>query len=166
MNVIIYYLRTALQRFCRRLSQIMARRFIDRESEWADAEKVEKDMEQDARYLRLQLTKLRAENNDLRNRNNDLWVKCSELFHMTQDQLWTVACRYEIQKADSKAGWQVVVNHCVFCGCGLETVAFSTKRDALLYAALLQTAEYQPKRTLSCPSCYEEYEKSIALSDE
>ena len=166
MNVIIYYLRVALQRFCRRLSLFMARHFIDREGEWADAEKVDKDMEQDARYLRLQLIRLRAENNDLQSRTNDLWVKCSELFHMTQDQLRTSACRYEVREADGKAGWQVVVNHCVFCGCDLETVAFSTERDALLYAALLHTAEYQPKRTLSCPSCYEEYEKSIALSDE
>ena len=129
MDVIIYYLRTALQQLCRRLSQIMARRFIDRESEWADAEKVDKDMEQDARYLRLQLTRLRAENNDLQSRTNDLWVKCSELFYMTQDQLRTSACRYEVREADGKAGWLVVVNHCVFCGCDLETVAFSTERE-------------------------------------
>ena len=38
------------------------------------------------------------------------------------------------------------------------------ENDALLYAALLQGAGYQPKRNLSCPSCYEEYEKSVELS--
>ena len=79
MAVMMYQLCAALQRFCRRLSLFMARHFIDRESEWADAEEL-----------------------------------------------------------GEYAG-----------------------QDALLYAALLQTAEYQPRRNLSCPSCYEEYEKSL-----
>ena len=142
----------------------MARHLIDRESEWADAEDVEGNLEQDAKYLRFQLIKLRAENTDLRNQANGLCVSGSELFHMTRGQLRQLACRYEIRETDGEPGWLVVVNHCVFCGCGLETVAFSTERDALLYAALLQTAGYQPKRNLSCPSCYEEHEKSVELS--
>lgn len=45
-----------------------------------------------------------------------------------------------------------------------EDVEGSLERDALLYAALLQTAGYQPKRNLSCPSCYEECENSVELS--
>ena len=36
----MYRLRAALQGFCRRLSRFMARHFIDRESEWADAEEL------------------------------------------------------------------------------------------------------------------------------
>lgn len=166
MAVIIYYLCAALQRFCRRLSLFMAQHFIDRESEWADAEEVEESVGQDAKYLRLQLIRVRAENTDLRNQTNGLWMKCSEPFHMTQEQLREYACRYAIREADGKTDWLVVVNHCVFCGCDLKTVAFSTERDALLYAALLQMIGYQPKHNLSCQSCYEEYEKSIALSDE
>ena len=142
----------------------MAQHFIDRESEWADAEDVEGNLDQNAKYLRFQLIKQRAENTDLRNQANELLAKSSELFHMTQDRLRTSACRYEIREAQGRTGWLVVVNRCVFCGCGLETVAFSMERDALLYAALLQTVGYQPKRNLSCPSCYEEYEKSVELS--
>ena len=164
MEAIIYRVRAVWQRLYRRLYLFMKWHLINRKSQWTDAEEVERDIEQDIKYLRLQLTRLRAENNDLRNRTNDLWVKCSELFHMTRDQLQMSACRYEVQEAGNKAGWLVTVNHCVFCGCGLETAAFSLERDALLYAALLQTAEYQPKHNLSCPSCYAEYEKSIALS--
>lgn len=164
MTMIIYYLCAALQRFCHRLSLFMARHFIDRESEWAEAEEVEGSIEQDAKYLRFQLIKQRAENNDLRNRTDNLWVKCSELFHMTQQQLRKLTCQYEIREAVGKAGWLVVVNHCVFCGCDLEPVAFCTERDALLYAALLRTAGHQPKHNLSCPTCYEEYEKSLELS--
>lgn len=165
MAAIIYHLCAALQRFCRGLSFFMARHFIDRESEWADAEEVERTMEQDARYLRFQLIKARAENTDLRSQANDLWMKCSELFQMTQEQLRKFACRYETRRMGS-GSWRVVVNRCVFCGCEVKTVDFHSERDALLYVALLQTVNCQPRHNLSCPSCYEEYEKSLELSED
>ena len=137
----MYQLCAALQRFCCRLSLFMARHFIDRESEWADAEEMEGEAGQDARFLRLQLTKA--------------------LFHVPDSGLREIARSYEIRRKPGGTSCEVVLEHCVFCGCAVETKAFQHERDALLYAALLQTAGYQPKRNLSCPFCYDEYEKSL-----
>ena len=125
---------------------------------------LEQEENADIRYLRWQLTKLRAENTSLKNRRNELCTGAAPLFNMPGEELRQIACRYQVVSLDGSSGWVVVMEHCVFCGCELETTPFRTERDALLYAALLQTAGYQPKRNLSCPSCYEEYEKSVELS--
>lgn len=160
----MYQLCAALQRFCRRLSLFMARHFIDRESEWADAEELGEDAGQDVRFLRLQLAKTRAENTDLKSRANDFGERFAALFHMPDGRLREIARSYEIRWKPGGTSCEVVLEHCVFCGCAVETKAFQSERDALLYVALLQTAEYQPRRNLSCPSCYEEYEKSLECS--
>ena len=157
----MYQLCAALQRFCCRLSLFMARHFIDRESEWADAEEMEGEAGQDARFLRLQLTKARAENTDLKSRTNDFGERFAALFHVPDSGLREIARSYEIRRKPGGTSCEVVLEHCVFCGCAVETKAFQHERDALLYAALLQTAGYQPKRNLSCPFCYDEYEKSL-----
>ncbi len=162
--VMMYQLCAALQRFCRRLSLFMARHFIDRESEWADAEELGEDAGQDARFLRLQLAKVRAENTDLKSRTNDFGERFAALFHMPDGRLREIVRSYEIRWKPGGTSCEVVLEHCVFCGCAVETKAFQSERDALLYVALLQTAEYQPRRNLSCPSCYEEYEKSLECS--
>lgn len=160
----MYHLCSALQRFCRRLSLFMARHFIDRESEWADAEELSEDAGQDARFLRLQLVKVWAENTELKNRTNDFRERFAALFHMPDGGLREIAYSYEIRRKSGGTSCEVVLEHCVFCGCAVETKAFQSERDALLYVAFLQTAGYQPRRNLSCPPCYEEYEKSLELS--
>ncbi len=160
----MYRLRAALQGFCRRLSRFMARNFIDRKSEWADAEELGENAGQDTRFLRLQLTKARAENTDLKSRTKDFGERFAALFHMPDDGLREMACRYEIQQEPGVTSCEVVLEHCVFCGCAVKTEAFQSERDALLYVALLQTAGYHPRRNLSCPLCYAEYEKSLELS--
>ncbi len=165
----VEYLRSAAYRFCVRLWSSINGDWNLPESPdpWAEAELLEQGEEnQDVRFLRLQLTKLRADNTELQNRANDWRAQFPVLLNMPEGQLQEIACRYEIREADSKSGWLVALDHCVFCGCGLETTAFGTRRDALLYVALLQVVGYRPKHNLSCPSCYEEYEKSIALPDE
>ena len=160
----MYRLCAALQGFCRRLSRFMARHFIDRESEWADAEELGEDAGQDARFLRLQLTKARAENTDLKSRTKDFGERFAALFHMPDDGLRENACGYEIRRESVGTSCEVVLEHCVFCGDPIEVKVFQHERDALLYVALLQTAGYQPQRNLSCPLCYTEYEKSLELS--
>ena len=160
----MYQLCAALQRFCRRLSLFMARHFIDRESEWADAEEMEGEAGQDARFLRLQLTKARAENTDLKSQTKDFGERFAALFHMPDDGLREIVRSYEIRRKSVGPSCEVVLEHCVFCGCAVKTEAFQSERDALLYVALLQTAGYQPQRNLSCPLCYTEYEKSLELS--
>lgn len=122
--------------------------------------------EQDIRFLRFQLTKLRAEKTELLHQADGLRDKFSALLNMTEGQLQDSACRYDIWEAGREPGWFVATDHCVFCGCGLEIVPFHSKRDALLYAALLQTVGYRPKHNLSCPACYAEYEETREISVE
>lgn len=111
---------------------------------------------QDIKFLRFQLTKLRAENTALQSRTDDWRTKFSELFTMTEGQLYELACHYDIWGADDAPGWFVAANNCVFCGCGLEVAALHTRRDALLYGALLHTMDYHPRHNLCCSSCYAE----------
>lgn len=120
--------------------------------------------DQDIRFLRFQLTKLRAEKTELLSRMDGLRDKFSALLNMTEEQLQDDACRYDVWEADHEPGWFVATDHCVFCGCGLEVTDFRTRRDALLYAALLQTVGYRPKHNLSCPACYAKYEETREIS--
>lgn len=122
------------------------------------------DKEQDIRFLRFQLTKLRADNFDLQNRVNAWQERFSELFAMTEGQLHELARHYDIWETGDASGWFVAANNCIFCGCGLEVAAFRTKRDALLYGALLHTVGYHPRHNLSCSSCYHEYEETQEIS--
>ena len=119
---------------------------------------------QDARFLRLQLTKARAENTDLKSQTKDFGERFAALFHMPDGRLREIVRSYEIRWKPGGTSCEVVLEHCVFCGCAVKTEAFQSARDALLYVALLQTAGYQPRRNLSCPPCYAEYEKSLELS--
>lgn len=102
----------------------------------------------------------------MRNRGNEVCASAAPLFHMPVEELRQTACRYQVVPLDGGSRWAVVREHCVFCGCTLETVPFRTERDALLYAALLQAAEYRPKNSLSCSRCYSEYLESTELSVE
>ncbi len=158
-------MKTALERFRRYLSF-----FIHRGSRnWrttflrARIHELEQEENADIKYLRWQLIKLRAENTRLESRGNEICAELMPLFHMPVEELRQTACRYQVMPLDGGAGWAVVMEHCVFCGCELETAPFRTERDALLYAALLQTAECRPKNNLSCTRCYSEYLESTEL---
>ena len=158
-------MKTVLERFRRYLSF-----FIHRGSRnWrttflrARIHELEQEENADIKYLRWQLVKLRAENTRLESRGNEICAELMPLFHMPVEELRQASCRYQVMPLDGGAGWAVVMEHCVFCGCELETAPFRTERDALLYAALLQTAECRPKNNLSCTRCYSEYLESTEL---
>ena len=85
----------------------------------------------------------------MRNRGNEVCASAAPLFHMPVEELRQTACRYQVIPPDGGTGWAVVREHCVFCGCTLETVSFRTERDALLYAALLQRREAAPLREIA-----------------
>ena len=120
----MYRLCAALQGFCRRTSRFMARHFIDRKSEWADVEELGENAGQDARFLRLQLTKARAENTDLKSRTKDFGERFAALFHMPDDVLRENACGYEIRRESVGTSCEVVLEHCVFCGDPIEVKVF------------------------------------------
>ena len=125
---------------------------------------LEQEENADIKYLRWQLTRLRAENTCLRDRGNEVCAGIAPMFHMPLEELRQTACRHQVMPLDSGSGWAVVREHCVLCGCGLETAPFRTERDALLYAALLQAVGYRPKNNLSCEQCYNEYVEVTDLS--
>jgi len=155
----------ALYRFCHCLGSFLDRhRSSEEPYPWIEDEVLE-DEEQRLKYLQIQLTKLRADNTELQSRADDWQKDFSALFSMPLGQLRALASRYEVWGSDGK-GWFIAVEHCVFCGCALEIVPFQTERDALLYAALLQTVGYRPKHNLSCSSCYHEYEETHEISIE
>lgn len=138
--------------------------FSSDEPQWVDAEEVVNDPEQDVRFLRFQLTQVRAELTELNQRPDSFPQSFAALFHVSEETLCQLPCRYEIGR--SGGSWAVVLERCVFCGCALEVVPFHTRRDALLYAALLQTAGYHPKNNQSCSQCYNQYQETNELSVE
>ena len=146
----------------RRMREALRWLFTLDEPQWVDAEQVDDSLEQDVRFLRFQLTKTRSELTELSQRPDSFPQRFAALFHMPEEVLCRLPCRYEIGR--SGGNWAVVLERCVFCGCAVKTEAFQSERDALLYVALLQTAGYHPRRNLSCPLCYTEYEKSLELS--
>ena len=146
----------------RRMREALRWLFTLDEPQWVDAEQVDDSLEQDVRFLRFQLTKTRSELTERSQRPDSFPQRFAALFHMPEEVLCRLPCRYEIGR--SGGNWAVVLERCVFCGCAVKTEAFQSERDALLYVALLQTAGYHPRRNLSCPPCYEEYEKSLELS--
>lgn len=165
-------LRSAAYRFCVRLLASANGDFgeLEHPGPWDAANLLEPDdkgdKDQDIRFLRLQLTKLRADNTELQSRVDDWRTRFPALLNMTECQLHELARHYDIWQADDAAGWFVAANNCVFCGCGLEIETFRTRRDALLYGALLHTVGYRPRHNLSCPSCYAEYEETHEISIE
>ena len=162
MKAMLDWLRSFLSALSRRRSKDSLRTTLLQ----IRADELEGKENADIKYLRWQLTKLRAENTDLRNRGNEVCASAAPLFHMPVEELRQTACRYQVVPLDGGSRWAVVREHCVFCGCALETVPFRTERDALLYAALLQTAGHRLKNNLSCTRCYSEYLESTELSVE
>lgn len=151
---------SAAYRFCVRLRAAISGDVGELEcpNPWDAADLLESDdrgdKDQDIRFLRLQLTKLRADNTELQSRADDWRAQFPALLHMTEGQLHELARHYDIWESVDASGWFVAANNCVFCGCGLEIETFRTKRDALLYGALLHTVGYHPRHSLCCSSCY------------
>ncbi len=159
------HLYAVLYRACHWLGSFLERhRSLEGPYPWVDDEVLEEDREQRVKYLQIQLTRLRADNTALKNRADDWRARFSELVNMTEEQLRALAHQYDIWEDDR--GWFVAVNNCVYCGCGLDVAAFRTRRDALLYAVLLQTVGYRPRHNLCCSPCYDEYVRSNHLSGE
>lgn len=130
----------------RRMREALRWLFTLDEPQWVDAEQVDDSLEQDVRFLRFQLTKTRSELTELSQRPDSFPQRFAALFHMPEEVLCRLPCRYEIGR--SGGNWAVVLERCVFCGCAVKTEAFQSERDALLYTALLQTAGFRLRNNL------------------
>ena len=65
--------------------------------------------------------------------------------------------RFVVQESAGGAGWETVTARCCLGGCDMECFIFPSRRDALLFAALLKAIGFEPPKDIACPSCYQEY---------
>ena len=64
-----------------------------------------------------------------------------------------------VQPAENGQTWETVTATCCLGGCDMDVFTFRTKRDALIFSALLEAAGYRPGHNIACPECYAEYMK-------
>ena len=69
--------------------------------------------------------------------------------------------RFCVQRSEDGMSWETVTEHRCLGGCDMGVYTFSTERDALLFAALLQAAGYRPPHNIACSACYAEYQKDF-----
>lgn len=67
--------------------------------------------------------------------------------------------QFTVQKTEDDSRWETVTARCYLGGCDMNCYAFHTKRDALLFSALLKAIGYKPPRDTACHDCYSEYIK-------
>jgi len=120
-------------------------------------EKLE-EKERDIKYLQFQLIKVRVDNTELQLRRNELAALFEDVIRKTNDQL-RQGLRLHVQSTEDGTAWETVTEHCCLGGCDLGIYTFPTERDALLFAALLDAAGYQPPLNNACSECYAEYMK-------
>ncbi len=66
---------------------------------------------------------------------------------------------FDVRKAEAGEQWEVVTEHCCLGGCDTGIYSFAEERDALLFAALLDTVGFKPAHNTACSACYAEYIK-------
>ena len=107
-------------------------------------------------YLKSELK--RARSHDLENfiRRSDGFF--ASILAKSEEQLQS-GLHFEVQKSEDGEHWEVVTGYCCLGGCDMGVYLFAAKRDALLYAAILDAVGYQPSHNIACPTCYAEYMK-------
>lgn len=110
----------------------------------------------DVEYLKSELK--RARSHDLEN-----FIQKSDGFFARilgkSDEQLESGLHFEVQKPEGYKLWQVETGYCCLCGCEMGVHQFATKRDALLYAAILDAVGYKPYYNSACPACYVDYMK-------
>lgn len=118
----------------------------------AKLERAQNDIE----YLQGELK--RARSHDLENfiRRSDGFF--ANILAKSEEQLQS-GLHFEVQKSEDGEHWEVVTGYCCLGGCDMGVHLFAARRDALLYAAILDAVGYQPSHHAACPACYAEYMK-------
>lgn len=114
--------------------------------------------QRDIHYLEFQLAKTRADQFELERKPMELRDTIAGILRESNEQLRSAA-RFQVWKAETVSGWEVVTDHCCLGGCDLNVCSFLSERDALLFARLLDAVGYRPPHNIACPACYEEYMK-------
>ena len=110
----------------------------------------------DVEYLKSELKQARS--HDLENfiRRSDGFF--ASILAKSEEQLQS-GLHFEVQKSEDGEHWEVVTGYCCLGGCDMGVYLFAAKRDALLYAAILDAVGYQPSHNTACPACYVDYMK-------
>lgn len=114
--------------------------------------------QRDIHYLEFQLAKTRADKFELEQRPVELRDTIAGILKESDEQLRSTA-RFQVRKAETASGWEVVTDHCCLGGCDLNIYAFPSERGALLFARLLDAVGCRPPHNIACPDCYAEYMK-------
>lgn len=75
------------------------------------------------------------------------------------DKELTSSSHYSVCEVEDGSGWKVVTASCCLGGCDMDCYTFPVKRDALVFAVLLDAVGYEPPRNTACSTCYNEYMK-------
>jgi len=110
----------------------------------------------DNKFLQFQLTKTRADLYELQKRPQELRNIISRILLMSDEELQK-SSRFSVRRAESGPGWETASGFCCLGGCDMDVYPFPSKRDALLFAALLKAVGYQPPHNIACAECYQEY---------
>lgn len=120
-------------------------------------EKTRLDME----YLKYQLAVVRADNSELQNWRVSFKNVFADIFAKTNQEL-ELTGELRVQRTDDGLDWEVVTEQCCLGSCDMGIYRFREERDALLFAALLESVGYKVPHDMACPECYEAYVKGVA----
>lgn len=115
----------------------------------------------DMEYLKYQLAVVRADNSELQNWRLSFKNAFADILAKTNEEL-ELTGELRVQRTESGLDWEVVTEQCCLGGCDMGVYRFCEERDALLFAALLESVGYKVPHDMACPECYEAHMKEAA----
>lgn len=115
----------------------------------------------DMEYLKYQLAVVRADNSELQNWRLSFKNTFAEILAKTNEEL-DLTGELRVQRTDDGLDWEVVTEQCCLGGCDMGLYRFREERDAILFAALLESVGYKVPHDMACPECYEAHMKETA----
>lgn len=115
-------------------------------------------LEQELRRAQVQLMEARAEIAAQRRKKGDLRPVLARLLKKTDEEL-RESLHCAVQPGENTREWEAVTEQCCLGGCDMGVYTFSTEREALVFAAVLEAIGYRPAHSAACFSCYDEYRK-------
>lgn len=109
-------------------------------------------------FLQEELKKARERLYDLERMTRECSGRLASILAKSDTQL-RAGLRFDVRKAEAGEQWEVVTEHCCLGGCDMGIYEFAAERDALLFAALLDTVGFKPAHNTACSTCYAEYMK-------
>ncbi len=109
-------------------------------------------------FLQEELKKARERIYDLERMTRECSGRLASILAKSDTQL-RAGLHFDVWKAEAGEQWEVVTEHCCLGGCDMGIYEFAAERDALLFAALLDTVGFKPAHNTACSTCYAEYIK-------